>query len=120
MKLKEIQALLNARGLTGEENPELEVQSACSSDMMSDVLAFPKEHMVLLTGLVNPQVIRTAEMMDMVCIVFVRSKQPTPEMVRLAEECGLVLLATSKRMYEACGILYKSGLVGNRVKETGV
>ena len=54
MKLKEIQALLNARGLTGEENPELEVQSACSSDMMSDVLAFPKEHMVLLTGLVNP------------------------------------------------------------------
>ena len=71
----------------------------------------------LLTGLVNTQVVRTAEMMDMHCIVFVRSKQPTPEIIELAEESGIVLLASPKRMYEACGILYSNGLVGNKVKE---
>ena len=96
---------------------DTEVHSACGCDMMSDVLAFVKDQAVLITGLVNAQVIRTAEMMDMVCIVFVRSKVPTAEMISLAEESGLVLLATDKRMYEACGILYSSGLVGNKVKK---
>ena len=84
---------------------------------MSDVLAYVKDQAVLLTGLVNPQVIRTAVMMDMVCIVFVRSKEPTPEMLRLAEESGIVVMRTDKRLYEACGILYSSGLIGNKVKE---
>ncbi len=120
MKICTIRELLDATVVAGEENLGKHVYSACGSDMMSDVLAYVKDQAVLLTGLINPQVIRTAEMMDMVCVVFVRSKQPTAEMVRLAEESGLVLLATDKRMYEACGILYKSGLVGNRVRETGV
>ena len=84
--------------------------------MMSDVLAYVKDQAVLMTGLINSQVIRTAEMMDMNCIVFVRSKMPTDEMVELAKDSGIVLLATKKRMYEACGILYSNGLVGNRVK----
>ena len=61
----------------------------------------------------NPQVVRTSEMMDMVCIVFVRSKRPTEEMIELAKEHGLVLLGTKMRMYEACGKLYTNGLVGN-------
>jgi hypothetical protein len=78
--------------------------------MMSDVLAYVKDQAVLLTGLVNPQVVRTAEMMDMVCIVFVRSKAPTQEMITLAQEHGMVLLKTNKRMYEACGKLYAAGL----------
>ena len=80
---------------------------------MSDVLAYVKDQAVLMTGLVNPQVLRTAEMMDMICIVFVRSKCPTEEMIALAKESGMVLLRTQKRMYEACGILYAGGLVGN-------
>ena len=80
--------------------------------MMSDVLAYVKDQAVLLTGLVNAQVIRTAEMMDMICIVFVRSKQPTPEMIELAKESGIAVLTTPKRMYEACGILYSGGLGG--------
>ena len=79
--------------------------------------AFVKDQAVLITGLVNTQVIRTAEMMDMICIVFVRSKEPTPEMIELARESGIVLLATEKRMYEACGILYTNGLVGNHIKK---
>jgi serine kinase of HPr protein (carbohydrate metabolism regulator) len=113
MKISEIQALLNAEIVCGEDFLDREVASACGSDMMSDVLAYVKDQAVLLTGLVNSQVVRTAEMMDMVCIVFVRSKCPTEEMVALARENNMVLLKTAKRMYEACGKLYANGLGGN-------
>ena len=116
MKIITIKELMDAEVIWGEENLGEHVYSACGSDMMSDVLAYVKDQAVLLTGLVNSQVIRTAEMMDMNCIVFVRSKMPTAEMIELANESGIVLLATKKRMYEACGILYSNGLVGNRVK----
>lgn len=110
MKISKVAELLGARIRCGAENSDSEVCSACGSDMMSDVLAYVKDQAVLLTGLVNPQVIRTAEMMDMRCIVFVRSKLPTAEMISLAEECGIVVMTTSLRMYEACGILYSNGL----------
>ena len=120
MKICTIRELLDAQVLVGEENLGRHVYSACGSDMMSDVLAYVKDQAVLMTGLVNAQVIRTAEMMDMVCIVFVRSKQPTDEMLRLAEESGIVVMSTKKRMYEACGILYSNGLVGNKVRESAV
>ena len=116
MKISTIKDLLNAEVICNQEGLNCHVYSACGSDMMSDVLAYVKDQAVLLTGLVNSQVIRTAEMMDMNCIVFVRSKMPTAEMIALAEESGIVLLATEKRMYEACGILYSNGLVSNRVK----
>ncbi len=116
MKISTIKELLDADIVCCEEGLARHVYSACGSDMMSDVLAYVKDQAVLLTGLVNSQVIRTAEMMDMNCIVFVRSKLPTAEMIELAKESGIVVLATSKRMYEACGILYSNGLIGNRVK----
>ena len=117
MKICTIKELLEAEVVCGEEHLNRHVYSACGSDMMSDVLAYVKDQAVLLTGLVNPQVVRTAEMMDMVCIVFVRSKCPTEEMIRLAQESGMVLLKTQKRMYEACGKLYANGLVGNGEKK---
>ena len=116
MKISTIRELLCADVVCGEEMMGDHVYSACGSDMMSDVLAYVKDQAVLLTGLVNTQVVRTAEMMDMRCIVFVRSKQPTAEIVELATDSGIALLATPKRMYEACGILYANGL-GNTVKE---
>jgi hypothetical protein len=78
--------------------------------MMSDVLAYVKDQGVLITGLVNPQVVRTANMMDMVCVVFARNKVPTEEMVELAKECGIVIMRTAKRAFEASGILYTAGL----------
>jgi predicted transcriptional regulator len=110
MKISEIKELLDAQVLCLEDHLDTEVHSACGSDMMSDVLAYVKDQAVLLTGLCNPQVIRTAEMMDMRCVVFVRSKCPTDEMIRLAKESDLVVLKTTKRMYEACGKLYLAGL----------
>ena len=116
MKISVIKDLLDAEVVCGEKYLDHEVHSACGSDMMSDVLAYVKDQAVLLTGLVNPQVIRTAEMMDMVCIVFVRSKTPSEEMIRLAKESDMVILCTKKRMYEACGRLYVGGLGFNTVK----
>ncbi|MBR5524086.1 MAG: hypothetical protein IKU51_02305 [Clostridia bacterium] len=120
MKISTICELLGARVLSGEEKLGEHVYSACGSDMMSDVLAYVKDQAVLLTGLVNTQVVRTAEMMDMRCVVFVRDKQPGPDILQLAQESGIVVLATSRRLYEACGILYSNGLVGNKLKETEV
>ncbi len=115
MKIEELKNLLDAEVLCCEENLDRSVSSACGSDLMSDVLAFVKDQAVLLTGLVNPQVVRTAEMMDMLCIVFVRSKKPTDAMLELARESGIVILSCDKRLYEACGILYSGGLNGNGV-----
>ncbi len=114
MKISTLKELLEADILCGEEFLDKDVHSACGSDMMSDVLAFVKDQAVLMTGLVNLQVIRTAEMMDMICIVFVRSKRPTPEMIEAAKESGIALLATGKRMYDACGTLYMNGLTGTK------
>ena len=113
MKIAEIKDLLGAELLCGEDCLEHDIESACCSDMMSDVLAYVKDQAVLLTGLVNSQVIRTAEMMDMVCLVFVRGKKPTQEMIDLASDSGMAILATDLRLYEACGKLYVNGLVGN-------
>jgi predicted transcriptional regulator len=115
MKIREIAKLLEADVLCGEELLDGEVHSACGCDMMSDVLAFVKEQAVLLTGLCNPQVVRTAEMMDMRCIVFVRGKMPSADIVALAEESGIVVLASNERMYVACGKLYCNGLSGGSV-----
>lgn len=116
MKIDDIKNLLDAEVLCCEENLDRSVFSACGCDLMSDVLAYVKDQAVLLTGLVNPQVVRTAEMMDMVCIVFVRSKSPSEEMLKLAEDNGIVIMKTDMRLYEACGILYSNGLIGEVTK----
>lgn len=112
MTLERVRDILNARVLTGRENLNREVLSACGSDLMSDVLAYVKHQAILLTGLVNPQVIRTAEMMDMQCIVFVRSKEPDATMLEMAKDRGIMVMTTSIPMYLSCGLLYSNGLVG--------
>lgn len=115
MTVKEIKEILGARVLVGEEHMDREVSSACGSDMMSDVLAFSKDHAVLLTGLCNPQVIRTAEMLDIVCIIFIRGKKPDDMILEMARERDLILLETGHRMFSACGMLYQAGLHGGAI-----
>jgi predicted transcriptional regulator len=110
MKIDTVRQLLDAQVACGDELLDTEVFSACGSDMMSDVLAYVKDQAVLLTGLINEQVIRTAAMMDMRCVVFVRGKLPSPDMVDLAWQNGIVVLTSAMRMFEACGTLYCSGL----------
>ncbi len=112
MTIREAKELVHAALICGEDRLDEEVHSACGSDMMSDVLAFVKDQAILVTGLCNPQVIRTAEMMDMRCVLFVRDKKPTEEMISLADEAGIVLLASGHRMFTACGLLYSGGLRG--------
>lgn len=113
MRLSEVRDILNAEVLCGQELLDTEVLSACGSDFMSDVLAYVKNQAVLLTGMVNPQVVRTADMMDMKCIVFVRGKRPDEEMLELARERGMVVMASALPMYPACGELYLHGLRGS-------
>ncbi len=113
MKLMEVQRILNAKVHTAYEGwEETEVKSACGSDLMSDVLAFVKNQALLLTGLVNPQVIRTAEMMDIRVIVFVRGKEPGEDVISLAKNMDMVILSTETPLYVSCGKLYAQGLSG--------
>lgn len=111
MKVKDIIDILKGEVIC-EGDLDHEIKTACGSDMMSDVLAFVKDQSVLLTGLVNPQVVRTAEMMDMACIVFVRGKQPDQSIIDLAKSREITLIKTGYRMFTACGLLYSNGLSG--------
>jgi predicted transcriptional regulator len=88
----------------------MDIADAGASDMMSDVLAYAQPGCILLTGLMNVQVVRTAEMADVAAIVFVRGKIPEPEVISLAEELGIPLIASRYGMYELCGRLFQAGL----------
>ena len=115
MLLSEIKSILNAEVLSGEDDTALGEKSiftACGCDLMSDVLAFVKDQSLLLTGLINSQVVRTAEMMDIVAICFVRGKTPPEDVIELAKEKGISILTTDLPLYLACGKLYESGLRG--------
>ncbi|MFZ5519094.1 MAG: DRTGG domain-containing protein [Candidatus Zhuqueibacterota bacterium] len=112
MTLGEIKEILHAELLTDNVDLSRTVQSACASDMMSDVLAFTESNALLLTGLMNPQTIRTCEIAEASAIVFVRGKRPTPTLIALANEKGIPLLRTDFCMYDACGRLHEQGLCG--------
>ncbi|SFH45681.1 DRTGG domain-containing protein [Tindallia magadiensis] len=115
MKLSEIQRLLDAEVLSGHEFLDREVTNAFAADLMSDVLAFVDDKTLLLTGLTNPHTIRTAEMMDIHSIVFVRGKKPDEETLRMAEENQVVTMTTKNIMFVASGILYQEGLRGAKI-----
>ena len=110
MKICDVARILEAQIMTGEDMLEQEVHSACGSDMMSDVLAYVKDQGVLLTGLINVQVIRTLLMMDMNCVVFIRGKVPPEGIIEFAADNGVAVLRTDLPMFESCGRLYMAGL----------
>ena len=113
MKIREIVKLLDCQVFSGREYLEIEIKTGCGCDLMSDVLAFIKSDSILLTGLNNPQVIRTAEIAEIKAVCFVRGKQPKKEIIDLASEKEIILLSTSLPLFEACGILYVNGLLGS-------
>jgi hypothetical protein len=102
--------ILDGRFFSGESNASMEITSACGADLMSDVMAFVKDRVALLTGLVNPQVIRTAELLDIHCVIFVRGKTPSRDMIDMAQDSDIVLIGTKLPMFIACGKLYEAGL----------
>jgi predicted transcriptional regulator len=112
LTLLKIKQILNAEVLYGEDKLDKEIQSACGSDLMSDVLAFVKEQTLLLTGLTNHHVIRTAELLDVSAIVFVRGKCPAPDIIEMSRNHSIVLMSTADSMFTACGKLYQAGLSG--------
>lgn len=112
MKIFEVKKVLGAEVLCGNNLMDNEVSYAFGSDLMSDVLAFVKGKTLLLTGLTNQQVVRTAEMADLSAIVFVRGKKPGEDIIDLATEKNIVLLMTRDTMYTASGKLYSNGLEG--------
>jgi predicted transcriptional regulator len=115
MKLREIKDILGAELLTSEAVLDLEVNYIFGCDLMSDVLALVTGDTLLLTGLVNIQSVRTAEMKDIKCIVFVRGKMPEQYVIDLAEEKGICLMSTKHIMFTSCGILYQNGLKGAEI-----
>lgn len=110
MRLRDV--LTAVEGIVVHQGADMDVRCGLSADLMSDVLRFGREGMLLITGLTNPQVVRTAEMIGLPALLFVRSKLPPPETIQLARETGISLLATRFTMYEASGLLFKAGLVG--------
>ncbi|MBF9016434.1 MULTISPECIES: DRTGG domain-containing protein [unclassified Oceanispirochaeta] len=110
MKLNEIIKLTESELICGDPETQ-EYVNAFSSDLMSDVLTNEADEALLITGLVNVQAIRTAEMADISCILFVRDKTIPPNMVRLAEESDITILKTKHTMFWVCGVLYQAGIV---------
>ena len=112
LKLSDVKDILDAEVIVGEENLDMEVKTAFGADLMSDVLAFAKSGSLLLTGLTNTQVIRTANVLDIAAIILVRAKQPSSETIALARELKIPILTTKYILFETAGRLYAKGLVG--------
>ncbi len=117
MTIREVMRIVDGKILTGEQWLDNRVDTACGSDLMSDVLAFVKEKTVLITGLINPHVVRTSEMLDITCIVFSRGKMPSEEILEMAEEVGIAVISSPLTTYTACGELYVHGLPGTKPKK---
>lgn len=115
MKIKEIQKILNAELICGEESLEENVDYGYSCDLMSDVLAYVENNVILLTGLIHPQVIRTAEMLDIKAIAIVRGKKPNEELIEMARSRDIVLMRTTQSLFTASGQLFKHGLLGEEI-----
>lgn len=112
MKLREIQTLLRAEIICGEEHLDRDIDCAGASDLMSDVLAFGRPGLLLITGLSNAQSVRTADIIEAKAIVYVRGKKPDNDGIELAKKKGIPLLSTKLMMYKTCGLLYSRGIAG--------
>lgn len=110
MTIQEIADILSAKVICGKDFVHRDIERGFASDLMSDVLTLDTENLVLITGLCNLQTIRTAEMADINCIVFVRGKKVLPEMKLLAYELDLVLLECPFSLFRAISKLHESGL----------
>ncbi|MCD4738949.1 MAG: transcriptional regulator [Anaerolineae bacterium] len=111
MRVNEIAAVIDGEVLVSPA-VDIEVEYAFAADLMSDILAFAKPQMLMLTGLINPQTIRTAEMSDIPLILFVRGKRPPELLLNMAQAAGIGILLSVYSMYETSGLLYQAGLSG--------
>jgi predicted transcriptional regulator len=110
MHITELVNIIDGKVLNPQIPLNREVRGACGADLMSDVLASIQPDAVLLTGLCNVQVVRTAHMADVRAIVFVRGKMPQLETIELATRENIPLISSPFGMFELCGRLYQAGL----------
>jgi predicted transcriptional regulator len=110
MNLMKIIKIAEGTLLTPELDSDIEIRGGYGADLMSDVLAFSQPDSVLLTGLTNPQVVRTAQMAEFCAIIFVRGKQPQPETLSLARQEAMPLISSPYGMFELSARLHKAGL----------
>ncbi len=110
MKLNKLVQLIDGKVLTNNNIENKEIAGAMGADLMSDVLSSIKSESVLLTGLCNPQVVRTALIADIRAIVFIRGKNPAQETIDLANKENIPLVTTNHGLFDACGILFQAGL----------
>jgi len=112
LKLKEVKDILEAHVAVGEEKLDMDVHTAFGADLMSDVMAFAKAGSLLLTGLTNSQVVKTAASRNIAAIILVRGKEPSKEAIEMAKELQIPILTTKYILFETAGILYSKGIVG--------
>ncbi len=112
MYLREVVDLLDARILTENSDLEMDLSGAFCSDMMSHMLAYSNDKSILITALYNPQVLRTAELMGISCVIFIGRNEPDPTLIKLAKSLGLTIVQSPQSMYVTCGILFSNGLQG--------
>jgi hypothetical protein len=110
MNLKDVVELVNGMLLNPEVDMNIKIRGGCGADLMSDVLASSQPKAVLLTGLTNPQVVRTAQIAEFRAIIFVRGKQPQAETIAIATQENIPLITSPFGMFELCGRLHRAGL----------
>lgn len=110
MELRELAATIDGTILVGEDQPNLLIDRAFAADLLSDVLALTDERTTLVTGMINPQVMRVAEILNIIAIIFVRGKTPPQTLLDYATELNIPLVATGKTMFETCGLMFANGV----------
>ena len=110
MRLCDVAVAIDGAILVGEDQPDLLIDRAFAADLLSDVLALTDERTTLVTGMINPQVMRVAEILNITAIIFVRGKVPPASLVEYAVELGIPLITTKKTMFETCGVMYSHGV----------
>jgi len=109
VKLHQVIETLQAQAVRVND-PVLDFEYCFSSDLMSDVLTLKSGKTLLLTGLYNPQALRAAEIAEIRCVVFVRNKNISEDMISLADELGITILKSPYSMFKTSGILFQNGL----------
>ncbi len=121
MNLRDVALNIKAEVLSGDDLLDtLEIECAYGADLMSDVLAFARPGSLLLTGLTNIQIVRTAQMLDLPAVVFVRGKKPQEAAVKLASQIQMPILLCQLSMFESCGILFQKGILPCHIPDRGV
>lgn len=110
MRLRDLAEVIDGTIVVGQDQPDVLIDRAFAADLLSDVLALTEEQTALVTGMTNPQVMRVAEILNVLAVILVRGKQPPPKLVEYAKQLQIPLVTTRRTMFETCGLMYANGV----------